>query len=164
MKTISVFWEYILQCHRITGSTVKSKSSACFSPSKTHPRVPNRINGVRAERHPRSFPPLGDLGACLHPGGALTFGRPCWHPARRPPASSSGRRSCLPAAPPSGCCRSSGCRLGSQTLKKKRNSELGDCPCVFSASPRSRLCTCPPLDPYSRGPTWARFFFSSSSS
>uniref|UniRef100_A0A3P8TGZ3 Uncharacterized protein n=1 Tax=Amphiprion percula TaxID=161767 RepID=A0A3P8TGZ3_AMPPE len=44
----------------------------------------------------------------------LTFGRPCWRPARRPPASSSGR-SCLPAAPLSGCCRFSECSPGSQT-------------------------------------------------
>lgn len=47
----------------------------------------------------------------------LTFGRPCLRPTRRPPASNFGRRSCLPAAPPSGCCRFGGCSPGSQTLK-----------------------------------------------
>lgn len=52
----------------------------------------------------------------------LTFGRPCWRPARRPPASSSGQRSCLPAAPPSGCCRFAGCSPGSQTLTNLRSS------------------------------------------
>jgi len=62
------------------------------------------------------------LFGSLHEGGLrlllyraeLTFGRPCWHPARRPPASSSGR-SCLQAAPLSGCCRLSGCSPVSQT-------------------------------------------------
>lgn len=54
----------------------------------------------------------------------LTFGRPCWRPARRPPASSSGRCSCLPAAPLSGCCRSSGCSPGSRTSTKPAPSRL----------------------------------------
>lgn len=45
----------------------------------------------------------------------LTFGRLCWRPARRPPASIPGQRSCLPAAPPSGYCRSAGCSPGSRT-------------------------------------------------
>lgn len=44
------------------------------------------------------------------------------HPTRRPPASNCGRRSCHPAAPPSGCCRFGGCSPGSQTLK---NADVG---------------------------------------
>lgn len=69
---------------------------------------------------------------------ALTFGRPCLRPARRPPASNSGQRSCLPAAPPSGCCRFSGCSLGSQTLKKRKKGPLFGVHVMsfcFSASP-----------------------------
>lgn len=81
--------------------------------------------------------------ASPHPQWELTFGRQCWRPARRPPASSSGQRSCLPAAPPSSCCRFFGCSPGSQTLKRS-NPRLGACPDVALAFPRL-VCTCSPF-------------------
>lgn len=82
----------------------------------------------------------------------LTFGRRCWRPVRRPPASSSGRRSCLPAAPPSGCCRFSGCSLGSRTLKPNQMVKTPVARCLssrvsLSPPPGPELCTCSPVDP-----------------
>lgn len=90
------------------------------------------------------------VGRPASPQEELTFGRQCWRPARRPPASSSGQRSCLPAAPPSRCCRFFGCSPGSQTLKKKQKKTpkpAARClPWRCSAFPRL-MCTCSPLNP-----------------
>lgn len=72
---------------------------------------------------------------CVSIRARLTSGRPCLRPTRRPPASNSGRRSCLPAAPLSGCCRFGGCSPGSQTLK---NADVGAGASCGSSAPLSR--------------------------
>lgn len=102
-----------------------------------------RPGSQRSPRHLR-----GEVQRSLRtslPQLELTFGRQCWRPARRPPASSSGQRSCLPAAPPSSCCRFFGCSPGSQTLEGN-NPEARCLPGRCSAFPRL-LCTCSPLNP-----------------
>lgn len=82
------------------------------------------------------------VGRPASPQEELTFGRQCWRPARRPPASSSGQRSCLPAAPPSRCCRFFGCSPGSQTLKKKQKKT----PQARCSVPALALLGLPPAD------------------
>lgn len=97
-----------------------------FFLQSAHPRIRFRTRSlgvaIRVSAHLRRRGEVVAVHVSIR--AALTFGRPCSRPARRPPASNCGQRSCLPAAPPSGCCRFSGCSLGSQTLKKRKKAPL----------------------------------------